>query len=200
MTVLGLSGRVYAQFSTGTTVVGGSLSYSKYLNDQPNASIVITDKSTTISPRVGTFLKDNLELGLQLSYVHGIRELEGYVSQTYSNDMIMLAPYIRNYFPLNEWAGFYMQGGIAYGRGRFGEKDLDESWLRTRLWAASIAPGITIRLGEKVGVDLQANLLQFTRQTSGHKDDFSKTESKPVDNFNIGPNFSKLSLGISFIL
>ena len=197
--VMGLTSSAYAQFSAGTTVVGGSLSYSQKQHEMYGFG---TEKTTIITPRVGTFFQDDLEAGLQLSYVHGSWESNDpyWGNTTNANDMLMFAPYARKYFSLNEWAGFYMQGAIAYGWGRRGGEDLSKSVGRSRLWAASVAPGITIRVGERVGIDFQANLLEFTSQTYGHKDDYSKTESKPVESFNIGPNFSKLSLGVSFYL
>lgn len=65
---------------------------------------------------------------------------------------------------------------------------------------ASVAPGITIRLGEKVGIDFQANLIEFTRETIGEKGNYEETKSDPSENLQIGPDFNSLSLGISFFL
>lgn len=200
--VLGLAGTAHAQFSTGTGVVGGSLSHSKKNIILPYGySTPYIERNTTISPRFGAFLADNFELGLQFAYTHtNYSADDNSTNNERSHDLLIVAPYGRQYFSLNEWAGFYMHGGLGLGWGRSGGKDLTSSEFRSRLFIASLAPGVTIRVGEHVGIDLQANLVEYTSQTFGDKRDYSQTKSDPEENFKIGPDFSSLSLGISFFL
>lgn len=200
--VLGLAGTAHAQFSTGTGVVGGSLSHSKQsimFTGPYGYNMRYTERNTTVSPRIGTFLADNFELGLQFAYRHTSHNNKSTNDES-SHDLLVLTPYGRQYFSLNEWAGFYMQGGLGLGWGRSGGEDLTSSDARTRLFVASLAPGVTIRIGEHVGIDLQANLVEYTSQTYGNKSDYANTKSDPEENFKIGPDFSSVSLGISFFL
>ena len=153
-----------------------------------------------VSPRIGGFLADDFEIGIQPSYTYFSFESDHPYIEDYNSDIFVLAPYLRKYIPLNEWAGFYIQGGVGFGWGRTGKDDLAESNARSRAVIAGIAPGVTIRLGKSVGIDFQASLLEYQAQTYGMKDNYADTKSDPVEQFTVGPNLSKVSLGISFFL
>lgn len=195
----GISSNAYGQFSAGTNVLGGSFSYSEGQSEAYSQfSMDVTYERVSISPRFGTFVADNTELGLQVAYIYSAFTGSDEWYNDSSSDMLMLAPYARKYISLNDWAGFYMQGGLGYGWGKIGGEDLSKSNIRTRLFVASVAPGVTIKIGEHVGIDFQANLIEFTSSTTGLKENYSKTKSKPSQNFSIGPDFSSLSLGLNF--
>ncbi|WP_224999945.1 autotransporter outer membrane beta-barrel domain-containing protein [Cesiribacter sp. SM1] len=199
---IGFTSSAYAQFSAGTTVLGGSFSYSKDQVDYLGyyGSATATAKTVTISPRIGTFLADDFEAGMQVSYMHSAFINDTDLSGKSAQDMFTLAPYGRKYFSLNEWAGFYMQGSLGFGWGRSGGDDLAGSDFRNRAFTASLAPGVTIRVGEHVGIDFQANLLQYSRTTAGIKGKYADTKSDPNETVQVGPNFNNVSLGISFFL
>jgi hypothetical protein len=201
--VLGFAGSAYAQFSAGTTTLGGNFSFSKSLAEYPgyyDTEEVIL-KRMSIGPRIGTFVSPDFEAGLQVSYVKNVIESKSSSRiSTSSEDMFMLAPYGRQYFTLNEWAGFYIQGSAAFGWGRVGVKDLSRSMTRTRVFVATLAPGVTIRAGKHLGIDFQANLLEYISSTAGLKGDYQKTRSNPTGSISFGPDFTKVALGISFYL
>lgn len=202
VTLLSFGNSAYAQFNAGTFALGGSLSYNKQRMESNVYSPRAESISFTLAPGLGLFLAENLEVGLQGSYTYTSYISEDDYIGDFNVDRLMLTPYLRKYFPLNEWSGFYLQGGLGYGWGREGGEDLSAPIMTTKTFTASIAPGIMIRLGEHLGVNFQARLLGFTHNTTERKDNVNNSFTRlvPVENLQIGPDFNNLSLGISFFL
>lgn len=213
-----LSYGAQAQFKAGERVLSGAFTYgesnarSTYLI--PGSSIgpvpgypitFISDKIKTLkfSPRVGFFVSDNFELGGMASYAfaesYGIN-FDGNAVESKSETLVV-GPYVRKYIRLNDWASFYAQGNLTYGRARsaFGNPGvkLQDSDGRIRLLEFGVNPGLALRFG-KVGVELQASLFNLSRAVSGNKDNFSETKSEPLVEWEFGPNLSNTSLGFSF--
>lgn len=205
-----------AQFSKETFVLSGALTYREsnsfigYLYsggqfDPLTGFNYYTSndvKTFSFSPRLGFFVSDDIEIGGMANY--SFTQSEGmYSNETMEtkSEGLLIGPYMRKYISLTDWASFYAQGKVVYGRSRsiYGDPGikLEDSNGRTRFLQFGINPGVALRFN-KIGVELQASLLNYTRLVSGLKDDFAESKGDPMVNWEFGPNLSNTSLGFSF--
>jgi hypothetical protein len=96
---------VRAQIKKGEIVLGGDVQYNdQSSNDGSNQ--VYTNKNWGINPSIGKAIKDNLVLGLTISYDHGTNAQGDPTSFTGSSDLFGAGIFLRRYKPLGN--NFYL--------------------------------------------------------------------------------------------
>ena len=118
------AGAAQAQLSAGHLLVGGSAGYSK---DTPADSAANRESWTTtgnFSPRAGYFIKDNLVVGLDITF-RGTRSVsdidvpssdgnDGFEQkETTTTTTRQFGPFVRYYKPVSEKAAFFGHLGLA---------------------------------------------------------------------------------------
>jgi hypothetical protein len=107
---------VDAQIKRGDIILGGNLNYSNQSTSSPqitgaaSPSSLLKQNDLAINPSIGKAIRDNLVLGLDLSYGHsGLSYTPaGSPAQTSSADNFSAGVFIRRYKPLGN--GFYLFG------------------------------------------------------------------------------------------
>jgi hypothetical protein len=107
---------VHAQVKSGDIILGGNLSYSNQGTTVPQAPGVVSPSALTkqnnliINPSIGKAVRDNLVVGLDLSYGHSdfSYNASGNPAQTSSANSFTAGVFVRRYKPLGN--GFYLFG------------------------------------------------------------------------------------------
>lgn len=161
-----ISSGLHAQTTQGSKTVGGNFGYSSYKNENAYAQIDYTSSSFQVSPEVGYFIMDNVEVGLGFQLSTGKAGYDG--SDPDKNTSFSVGPYARYYkFTSNDRFAFTGAVGFLYGSGKSAN-------VKTGSFGVSIAPGFVYFLTERWGLDFQLDGIGFS----------SYDPDKDVDNNN----------------
>lgn len=185
----------------GTWNISGYLSFS--INNQNNETYDVSDyerdnSSITIKPSTEYFIKDNLSLGVSLSYGYGYTDQ--ITSDTeYTSNIYGVSPYIKKYVPLNKNFGFSFLGelGYTYSENK-NSTDFTDYIDRTtqNQFSAAIRPGLVFFATKNLALNANIGALQYTylKAKSGEFDQVENT----YQGFNF--NFNNLYFGLSYYL
>ena len=206
--VLGMGSMAMAQTQAGNIIIGANLGWNNNENtfaetNNTGALGFRTEKGSSfnIEPIIGTFITDNLALGMLINYSNS---RGNNTSSTLNNNYIAktnsyeIGPFIRKFFPLNERFVLYGHGHIGYGHSSI-RTEQEFSGLTSNQhekynsFMAAIKPGIVFFASKKIGVDLSVQGLQYS---IGKEKNLSRTISSLVADFNL-PN---LNLGLNLYL
>ena len=116
--VIGISYPSFAQIKKGEFLLAGSTSFATISTKTLAGSnfpdpITNTEKTLVLTPEIGTFIADNIAIGLAVQYNHD--ELtKGF--QTYTSSSLIAIPFIRAYFGKEKLKPF-VYGGYGFGKG-----------------------------------------------------------------------------------
>lgn len=218
-----------AQTTKGTIVLTGSIGYIQQKTEQrqENELIISSEWSNrTVSPSIGLFIKDNLEVGASF---HRYRQREEYNYQSTRNDFGHNRINLENSFSLYATQYKYLTDKLAvYGRlsagGGIGKtednlssmhRDASIAVFRSKnnvtAIRAALSPGITFFPSDKVGLDASLGALVWqhrkVKRTTTTIDEYYTPESPhtvetPYTNNIFALDFSSMNLrfGISYFL
>jgi len=203
--VWGMHSVAMAQTQAGSIFMSTSLSWNNTENTFPQTNSSGTlgsreekNSNFSIQPMIGTFVSDNLALGIFANYEQTRNEvIYPEISYSYSNKMkaFTVGPFIRKFFPLNEKFALYGQGNIGYNhRSTRYEPEVTGSIFSTTSKSnglmAALKPGIVFFASNKIGVDLSVQGLQYSiGKVKNSSESFSDLEAGfNLPNLNIGLN------------
>jgi hypothetical protein len=206
--ILGLlSTGAFAQTTQGTKVVSGSvgISTSQQKDENLNETGKIIHTNFNISPSVGYFINDELELGAEigLSYSKSKynNEKESYESTSEgTNKEIGLSPYIKKYFMLSEKVALTGAASAGFSVGRYkSEANYSPTPYKHSInrFQAGIAPGITFFPTENIGLSAAFGWLGYRYVSTKSEEGQSKSSSS---NFGLDLNSSTLGIGFSYYI
>lgn len=149
-----------AQTTKGNFTLGGNASFkSSKQGDTNNYSY----NTLALSPQLGFFIKDNFEIGGQLSLSTSKNDW-GY--QKSKNFGFIIGPYARYYhFTENNRFAFYghAQAVIGFGKNSY-EDTSNKNEAKSNLIGISLSPGFTYFFTDKWGLDLQLSGVSLSWQ------------------------------------
>jgi len=206
--VWGMGSMAMAQTQAGNIFMGTSLGWNntEYTSSVTNSSGTIgsqeqKNSNISIQPMIGTFVSNNLALGLFASYEQARNEsIYPDVSNNSSNKMnaYTVGPFIRKFFPLNEKFALYGQGNLGYSHSstRFEPEIVGSVFSinsKYNSFSAALRPGIVFFATSKIGVDLSVQGLQYSIGKE-------KNSSRSISNFNADFYFPNLNIGVNIYL
>ncbi|PRY09743.1 outer membrane protein with beta-barrel domain [Pontibacter ummariensis] len=194
------SASAFAQTSSGTVVVSGSVGFAQQAYERTN----FDGNSTNIQvfPSIGYFYKDRLEVGISTGFSFGRNTSKSedgeYISKSYN---ISAGPYIRKYLPITEKLFFTASAGLSAGIGSAKTKAFqNESFgepSRSFTYGISAAPGLTYFATEKLGLFVSIGQVYFSRSTTR----LEPTDTKSTETyFNADVSPSSSSIGLRYLI
>jgi len=193
-----------AQTNQGTVTLSGGLSInmSSFGRDEDNKK---RDISFSISPRVGYFVADKLELGVSSTYsaTKNRTYYPGYETVTKGQNKA-IGTYLKKYFMLGDKVAVHATANLGYATSRqkfystpFGDTgpQPSETNLNSDYFGLNLSPGITFFPAEKIGLGASFGSLGYTYRTEETKNISNDIKSKFS---NIGLDLSASSLVFSF--
>ncbi len=113
--------RSYAQISKGSIFLGGQINFTSYSISGMNSQ---KSNSFTFSPAIGKAIKDNMVVGVDITYAH-VQGDQDTVPLNETTDVFGAGVFMRRYVPLGK--GFYV-----FGQGRFGASTVRGTSSRCR--------------------------------------------------------------------
>ncbi len=205
--VFGLTSSAYAQFSAGTIAVGGGISISSENTKYESGSTTVEGDPTTsfnLSPSVGYFLADDLEVGVQVDFTRSGQSGEDFNGDDYSEVSTIFAfgPYARKYFSLGESAAFYGEAGLGIGAGKskYEQGSTTYEYNKMSIFSVGVTPGFVFRPAERIGVELSAGFFGFTSVKSEDPEGDDEDLTTKSNDFGLSLDLSNVSLGVKFYL
>ena len=193
---MSLSYASQAQTTKGTVAFTGSLGYSKYNSktDQKNNAIPFAEfeppkniqSSLTLSPSIGYFLKDNLEIGASMFYrysksdnishsiIHtdGIRRIDRQYNSLHDTKEKGFGIYARKYKFLTEKLAMYGTLSVGHRKSTLNSvyssttsdfKDYSDTNTKHTMFSAVLSPGITFFASQKIGLNANLGAIAYNR-------------------------------------
>lgn len=190
-----------AQTEKGSVFLSGQLNISSHSIENNNT----TSKSNNFSfrPSTGLFISDNWLLGVQTN-LSSSRIKDSFNSgreiQSQSN-RVLIGPFVRRYFPIEEKLAFFGGLNAAYGNSR-SKRDQNtagvlELFSKGRNFFTHIDVGLTYFPKKWLGIELSAQPLSYVYQIEESVQNNSSTNSNI---FSFDLNTSSIFLGINFFL
>jgi hypothetical protein len=200
-----------AQIKTGGIWLGGSIGYNQQKTDYSGSSSDSKNRSVSISPAIGKVIKDNLVVGVSLSYYNNKIENNNSSStiqqkgNTYGGGV-----FIRQYVPIINRLYIFGQGNVYYSLTRSKETLRDYNGYATRYntkgWgsALTITPGIAVSITKNLQLETGFNNLLSVSYTKNKRAlDQSSGNTTKESNFTAGvslENESAFFLGFRFLI
>jgi hypothetical protein len=173
-----------AQISKGAVWVGGNIGYNES-KLEPSGTVIKPTKTNTftISPAIGTVVKDNLVVGINLLYSHSKSENDGSTLESKTNSYGG-GVFVRKYFPVISRLYIFGDANVSftstkndrtlanYGNGN-AVKTTSKGWIGS----IGITPGIAFAVSKNFQLETSLNNLLGVAYTS------SKTTG-PTDYYN----------------
>lgn len=189
----------------GTWSIEGNLS----INTQNSESFNETSDSNTdnfnfsISPTIGYAIKENLILGLGISYGYSKSEFENKNSQNLNQDFSRnnsygIFTYVKKYFPVSNKFALHLQGEarFTFGNNTFDDFYDIERTSETELFFVGIRPGFNYSLTKNL-------LLQANFGSLGYdyfKAEIDDVNSQKANSFGFNFSSSSLIFGLTVLL
>lgn len=148
-------------------------------------------------PRVGYAINNNLIIGLGLGYeyIDDKTYYSGIENYDSNQNTLVIFPYIKKYFNINEKFSFHLQGEFRVSKSWTDSKDLiniNSNETSNSLFVG-IRPGITYFLTKKFALETSIGALGYS--TGKHEND--NGEGK-FNSFNFNLNSNNLLFGLSY--
>ncbi len=157
----------------GQKVIGGSIGFGTDENAKVNGietGIEVT--AFNILPRIGYFLKDDLEIGAALGYSQ--RDGDDYKEEKYA-----ISPYARKYWMPEARFMPFLQADVSLGWSKIDSGDSEFAW------GANVRPGFMYRFSKKVAFDTTIGRI-------GYNDNGGDDNA----NYGVNLNLSNVNLGV----
>ncbi|MBB6611715.1 outer membrane beta-barrel protein [Pontibacter sp. Tf4] len=191
----------FAQTGSGTIVLSGSVGYSKTTQDD-NASQEVDQTTFNLSPSVGYFIQDGLELGIGLGFnqtSNGILVPDGWGMSEYEmkTNLFSFNPYIRKYFMVSDKVAFTgsATAGFSTGSSSISLDGGREYKSEVSGFQVAVVPGLSFFPTEKIGITAAFGSLGYSELSSKPEEGDDKTTSSTVG---LNLNASTLSIGFSY--
>lgn len=150
----------FGQINKGSILVGGNIGYFTTKIENTNGASLSDRKFVVFSPSAGTAIKQNLVLGIDLTY-YGSEYESPQHNHMDDSKYAGGGVFIRNYKPLPNNFLLFAQGRIGYANIDREHGNLSNPTLRSTEdgWNINLAfmPGITYKFGEKLLLELALN-------------------------------------------
>jgi len=203
--VFSLGSVASAQTQKGTIFINGNVGWNNTKNNFNgfnNAGELYnhTEKinNITVQPMIGTFVSDNLALGLLINYSFFRNKNEDLINNYNSNksktNSINIGPFIRKFFPLNANFTLYAQGNIGLGlsstKSTFEFVSPTSQNYKSNSFLAGLQPGILFFATNKIGIDLFVSGFKYSRgKVKGSETSSSSWDADfDLPNLNLGLN------------
>lgn len=190
----------YSQTTSGNLLVGGNIGWSTSRDQEPgNQPNNIRQNNLTLTGYFGTFLKDNLAVGLLYRQQTNHFTQENF-SRTpvqtydYTDNSVALGPFIRRYFVLGKRFSFFSQAMLGYTASYFKsvQNNQETSVFESNGLAVNLQPGLAFFAANKLSFDLSVPGLSYS---------FLKGKNKSTyQNFSAEFNLPALNLGLTFFI
>lgn len=209
LTMLVITSLAEAQIKEGTVLPGGGIRYLNQQSENAQTGDKLKYNIWSIAPGAGYAIKDNLVLGVELSYGH--QKNENY--STYNRNKISNmggAVFLRKYWNISSKFYAFAHTEVSYSRRIEGlyDKSTGEKLSKTKRsgGAATLIPGISYAVSRKV--QLESSFASILNITYSKMNSQTISPSYPAYNtseksFNLSGGFDNgqyFSLGIRFLL
>lgn len=190
----------YTQTTSGNLLIGGNIGWSTYRDQEPdNQPYNSRQAGLTLTGYFGTFLKDNLAVGLLYRQQINLHTQENF-SQTpaqtydYTANNIIVGPIVRKYFVLGERFSFFSQAMLGYTTtySKSQQNNLETSTSSFKGIAANLQPGIAFFASNKLSIDLSVPGLNYSFMQGRNEGTYQ--------DFSVELNLPALNLGLNFFL
>ncbi|HEV7333432.1 MAG TPA: outer membrane beta-barrel protein [Flavisolibacter sp.] len=196
---------VSAQITKGSVLLGGGISGGKGKSEGNNGE----GKSSGFSvyPAFGVAVKDNVVIGLRLSYANSSSEYSDPNNQnSQDNENYGAGIFYRRYLSLSQKFFLFGEGAVYYNRGKQESSQLTSKSTQTsNSFGVNFYPGIAYAVSKKIHLEVGLNnLLDLSYNTS--KSEYvsgSSSLSSEARNFGFATNVSAsapLTVGFRFVL
>ena len=213
-----------AQIRKGSLLIGGSAGYGAYKEERTNSLITgstteVKYRNHTLSPSFGKAIKDNLIIGMDVTYEVSKEKLRQKISgniavpyvapRDFENSSIGAGFFVRQYWEVAR--NFY-----AFGQGRLGfaitREEYDQSIVITsdylKGWnvSASVYPGLSYAVSRKVHLEstfFNLLTLQYRQQKVDSDVETGSGSSWKKNNFSVSSSFDNataFTLGVRILL
>lgn len=188
-----------AQITKGSLFIGGQI--SGYTNKNGTGSSSQTQSSFYVSPSVGTAIRQNLVLGVDLLYGHSKNE-NGLNPDTKGN-AFGGGVFLRKYVPIVNKFYFFLQGraGYSHEKSKGGSGSFTFS-SESNNFNLGLYPGVSYALTKALHIEAGFNnlaLLSYSHATS-KQTGFPTQNSSSNLSFSTGVSGTNLSFALRFII
>jgi hypothetical protein len=188
-----------AQINKGATWLGGQVGYSQS-SDKNGAVTNSKQTSFTISPAVGTAIKDNLIVGITANYLH--YKSESYPGYKKKDNIYGGGVFIRKYIPVVN--RLYIFGDArAYFNSVKSEDNPGGNNTKTKGVDVGLAvtPGVSYAVTKSIQIETGLNSLFNTRySTRKQKQGFTENKTNTFTTGLFLDNTSQLFIGFRFLI
>ncbi|WP_299754608.1 outer membrane beta-barrel protein [uncultured Pontibacter sp.] len=199
----------FAQTSQGTVEIAGSFGFKSISRDYG------TDQKSNrfnLGPSVGYFVKDNVAVGMGMSYTREVSKSTevhygGYYSGPYTVDVestnngYHVSPFITRYFSLTEKVFFTGTGSVGFGKTKSTSEykgDIQSRESTNSTFRAGVSPGISFFPTSKFGLSASFGFLGYAQYKTEFKND--QNDDYEHSEFGLDLNSSYLNFGLSYFI
>ncbi len=195
----------YGQTEQGNVRIAGSFSISGNEYNSINNNSVNTSKnrSLSISPSVGFFIRENLEVGAGIGYgLFGQRSKYGTSSNKERGHSYNFSTYLRKYIPIIDKLYFHGTGTVSLGFGeslyeyRTDSSATSKSETKFNFLSISLSPGITYFVTDRFALSTSFGSIGYGRSVNKPKE-ASHTLS---NSFGIDLGLETISFGLNYFI
>ena len=173
-----------AQVKKGDIVLGGNLGYSDEASTgQTSPPTSITSNSLYLNPSLGKAIRDNLVLGIGISYSHSSSKVDnaGTLTDNQTGNSGSLGVFIRRYKPIGAGFSLFGQAGLSGNYTHSNEMQPGATDLgahaNTYGFALNLYPGIAYALNRRW--QLETSLPNFFLINYGHTKETQQFTGQP---------------------
>ncbi len=205
-----------AQISKGTVWVGGSIGYNQNKVDYKDTARNAKTSSLRVSPSIGIAVKDNLIIGIRLSYGHDKSKNYSYDGEGKTNSYGG-GIFVRQYIPVISRLYLFGEASVAYtslkaestsklydGYGNYIKENIIAKSWGTDL---NVTPGLAFAITKKFQIETSLNSLfnagYSKTKNSTDRPNPSNNFNQTIDQFNAGiftDGKVQFNVGVRFLL
>ncbi len=202
----------FAQTAAGTVSFSGSLDVVPGQHASPDANAVLYNHGLSISPSVGYFIANQLELGITASVNsssqnNDVTYSDRKTKNSNSSLSYSVGPYLRKYFMLTDKVALHGTADLYYeGTNYKSASDITyndpammpeerESIQRNNAFGLSISPGVSFFASNKIGLGASFGSLGYSHSTSKVDEN---TSTNKYNTFGFNLNAALFELNFSY--
>jgi len=165
----------HAQINKGGIWLGGSIAYNEQKTDYPGPSSDYKNRTLGVSPAIGKVVKDNLVVGISLSYYNNKMENNSSSTTQSKGKSYGGGVFIRQYVPVINRLYIFGQGNAGFSTTKINQTDRDYNGYTTKYkttgWssALSITPGIAVSINKNLQLESGFNNLFYVSYSKDKK-------------------------------
>jgi len=192
-----------AQISKGAVWVGGNIGYNESKQEPSSTITPIKSNTFTINPAIGTVVKDNLVVGINLLYSHIKSENDGSLeskTNAYGGGV-----FVRKYFPVISRLYIFGDANVGFTSTKEDRTQSSTIKITTKGWtgAVGITPGIAFAVSKKFQLETSlSNLLgvaYISNKTTGPNNSYNGKSHQFAAGINADGK-TQFNIGCRFLL